>query len=304
MRHAAHGPAQLARPLLAAMAFTTIACGAADDRGDLVIHISGEGAAKLGYPFVKNNETIAFVDGWRVRFDKFLVGLAEVRLAATRGAEVSTGAQTMVADLRLGDPEVVRWTALEARRWDRFGFRIVAPQADARALNRVADADRARMTEGGFNYWIEGRAEKNGETFTFTWGLRNPTRNTSCTNGLDGTDGFVVRNHATAQGEITIHVDHLFWDTLGGEVSRLRFDAIAGASRDDFDVTFEELAAQSLASPRGRDGQPLLDERGQPLSYNPGSVPIGAPNLASFILASSASQAHVNGLGLCTVSRL
>lgn len=282
----------------------TAACGGGEDQGDLIIRMSGEGAAKQGYPFVKDNETIAFVDGWQVRFSKFLVGLSEPTLATFDGAQAAPVPGTMVADLHLGDPIVTQFAGLEARRWDRFGFRIVAPGADARPLNAVAAEDIVRMAAGGFNYWVEGTASKGPQTYSFAWGLKNPTRNANCTNGLDGTDGFVVRPNTTTEAEITIHIDHMFWDTLGSEKANLRFDAIAGSSKDDLLINFEELAGQSLASPVGPGGQPVTDANGNAIAYNPGSVPLAAPNLAAFVLASSASQAHVNGLGLCTVSSL
>jgi hypothetical protein len=52
------------------------------------------------------------------------------------------------------------------------------------------------------------------------------------------------------------------------------------------------------------DGEPLLDEEGEPLVYDPGAIPLADKNLREFLLAASASQAHLNGLGLCSVQRL
>ncbi|MCG5053360.1 MAG: hypothetical protein KA712_10415 [Myxococcales bacterium] len=290
-------------PFVALLAAVS-ACGSAEDTGDLVIRVSGEGAAKQGYPFVKNDATIAFIDGWSVRFTKFLIALAEPTLATSDGERANADPRAVVADLHKGDPVMIAFEALAARRWDRFGFKVVPPPLDARPLNDVATDDIARMAQGGFNYWIEGNARRGEEAYSFAWGLRNPTRNANCTNGLDGTDGFVVRPNTTTEGEITVHVDHLFWDTLGGERANLRFDAMAGAAGDDTHITFEELGLQSLANPRGPNGLAVTDTAGAPLAYNPGSVPLAAPHLAAFMLASAASQAHVNGLGLCTVSRL
>ena len=273
--------------------------------GTLVLRLSGEGAAKQGYPYTKDNgQRLEFVDGWTIRFSKFLVSLGELRVRASDGSEGFVAEGPFVADIQKGDPEIARAAGLKARRWDRFGFKVIAPTAAATNLNGVAAADVERMTAGGFNYWIEGTAEKGGETYAFRWGLANPTRNANCTNGTDNTDGFVVRNNGTTVGEITIHVDHLFWDTLGTEQAKLRFEPIAGASRDDREITFTELAGQRLDNLQGRTGERLKNEAGQPLIYDPGSIPILAYNLQGFMLASSASQAHVNGVGLCTVSSL
>jgi hypothetical protein len=273
--------------------------------GTLLLRLSGEGAAKQGYPYTKDNgQRLEFVDGWTVRFSKFLVSVGELRLRASDGTEGFADEGSFVADIQKGDPEIARLPGLKARRWDRFSFRVIPPTAAARNLNGVAAADVERMISGGLNYWIEGTAAKAGETYSFRWGLANPTRNANCTNGTDNTDGFVVRNNATTVAEITVHVDHLFWDTLGTEQAKLRFEPIAGASRDDRDVSFAELAGQRLDNLLGRTGERLKNEAGQPLTYDPGSIPISAYNLQGFMLASSASQAHVNGVGLCTVSSL
>ncbi|HSO00666.1 MAG TPA: hypothetical protein VLS89_20380, partial [Candidatus Nanopelagicales bacterium] len=109
----------------------------------------------------------------------------------------------------------------------------------------------------------------------------------------------------TTDAEITFHVDHVFWDTLGAEQSRLRFDPMWGANKNrDLVIDLDELAAQRLADLTDPEGQPLLDEAGQPLVYNPGSIPLPDKNLLEFVLVSAASQAHLNGLGLCSVQAL
>lgn len=105
--------------------------------------------------------------------------------------------------------------------------------------------------------------------------------------------------------ELTCHVDDLFWDTLGAEQARLRFDPIWGADRDrDGFVDLDELAQQRLADLQDPDRAPLLDEDGVPLVYDPGAVPLADKNLREFLVAASASQAHLDGLGLCSVQRL
>jgi hypothetical protein len=272
--------------------------------GSLVIRVSGEGAAKNGYPYEKNGALIAFADGWSLRFSKYIASVGELRLASSDGSVAVEAPETYVADLHRGDPTVATYAGLAARRWDRFRFHVVAARPDAINLNGVDAADLARMVQGGYNYWVEGEATKGDRTVTFAWGLRNPTRNANCTSGVDGTDGFVIRNNATTGAELTIHIDHLFWTSLGTERAELRFDAIAAVAGDDDHVAFDELALQPLADLRAPGGGPLVDEAGAAVAYDPGSVPLAAPTLQAFMLASSASQAHVDGVGLCTVSSL
>jgi len=300
-------PGRLSGLLLAAGASAAlIACDSSEGigTGDLTLRVSGEGAAKVGYPYEKNGALLAFGDDWSISFDKFLVSLGQVELRASDGAEAVASTDTFIADLHRGDPVFGRYEGLDARRWDRLSFRILPPDGATINLNDVAAEDIERMRAGGFNYWIEGSATLDEMTYTFAWGLANPTRNSSCSNGLDGTDGLVVRTNSTTEAEITIHVDHLFWDTLGSEIAAMRFTPIAAASTDDTHVDFEELAGQLLSDLRDIGGEPLQDGEGQRIVYNPGAVPIGEPNLMEFVLASAASAGHVNGLGLCTVSAL
>ena len=253
---------------------------------------------------MKNGAEIRFVDGWAVRFSKYLVSVGDLRLATADDVDAFASPDVFVADLHLGDPIIFLQEGLTARRWERFGFRVLPPPPTAKAVGQVAAEDLARMQQEGFNYWIEGTAEKSGRSVSFAWGLANPTRATNCTNGLDNTEGVVVRNNTTTDVEITFHLDHLFWDTLGTEVANLRFDAIAATANDAGKVAFDVLATQALSDLRGPDGRPLVDDEGNRILYNPGSVPLPEQTLRAFMLATSAGQAHLNGLGLCTISRL
>jgi hypothetical protein len=296
------GPAFVLAAGLATLAAACEADGVGT--GTFELRVSGEAAAKTGFPYTRDGMSVGLVDGWTVRFTRFVVSLGEIRLRTSGGEEAFASAQNQVADLVQGDPTVLTVSGLAARRWDRFGFNIVPVGANPKVLNDVPGAEIEAMRAAGANYLVQGSAEKDGARYTFRWLVKAPTRNSSCTNGVDNTDGFVVRNNATTTGEITIHIDHMFWDTLGTERSRLRFEAIAAAAGEDRVVTWDALATQRLAELRGVDGMRLRDETGAPLVYNPGAVPLPASNLQEFIAASMASMGHVNGTGLCTVNRL
>ncbi|MDI1428728.1 hypothetical protein [Polyangium sorediatum] len=290
--------------LLSAM---VIGCGGEDTSsgaGTLAIRITGEDAAKTGFPVEEEGEAIAFADGWTVQFSKVLVSFGALDVRGADGAVAIESKERWVADLHAGDASLPVFEGIEARRWDRFRYEIAAPDASAVALGGVAEAEVQAMIDGKFNYWLEGTATKAGDTYTFAWGLANPTRNANCTNGLDGTDGVVIRSNTTTEAEITIHLDHLFWDTLGTEEASLRFDALAAAAGTDKEILLEDLATQKLSDLKGLDGMPLVDAEDKPIVYNPGSVPLASQDLLSFLLASSASMGHLNGEGLCTVSAL
>jgi len=290
-------------PLVALLLGADACSDAGTASGRVSVRASGEGAALNGYPYVKNGATIAFADGWALRFSKYIASVGHLRLGTEDGRTAFDSSDVFVLDLHAGPAELTSFPAIEARRWERFGFDVEAPSATAKTVGDVSPADVDAMRAAGWNYLVEGTAEKSGRTVRFSWGISNPVRATNCTNGIDGTEGVVVRTNATADVEITFHLDHLFWDTLGTEVAKLRFDAVAAAAGSDGLVTWDELATQPLADLIGLDGGPLLDADGSRVVYNPGSVPLASQTLQAFMRATSAGQAHLNGTGLCTISR-
>lgn len=277
-----------------------IACGGETEggSGSLVLTLSGEEAAQTGFP-VPGSPELRFADGWAVHFDKYLVGVGNVRVAGAEGEVALADTGSVVVDLTAGETEVFRFDGLGARRWERFGYDILVPRADSRAIG-VSEADVRRMIDGGYNYWIEGTATRDGTTLRFAWGLSAPTRNDDCVNSADDSPGVVVRNHGLAAYQITLHLDHLFYDRLGSHDGvKMRFAAIAAVAGGDGAIAWDALASQRLASLRDGDGQPLRGEDGALLVYDPESVPLADANLQQYLLAASVSQGRFNGEGVC-----
>jgi hypothetical protein len=283
-----------------ALTLATCLCAAgcsADGEGTIVFRVSGEDGAREGFP----NDEASFADGWSLQFDKYLVAVAGIEIDASDAGAAATDERVYVVDLHAGEPELDEIGPVAARRWDRVSWAMRAPEADddVVAVDGVSDEDVARLIDGGFVYWVSGRATKDAREVTFAWGLDNPSRNRDCTNGVDGTAGLVVRNNTVTEAEITVHVEHLFWDTLGSEQQVLRFEPIAAVADDAGAVQWDGLAEQRLADMQDSDGEPLLDDDGTAVVYNPGSLPIS--NLQEFILAATRTQAHLGGEGLCTI---
>ena len=280
----------------------TIGCNAGE--GTLALVATGEDAAIGGFPVMDEGETIEFADGWTLEFDKYLVSFGRLSLASASGEVGLESDAIYVVDLHRGTADVDLFGDLAAQRWDQLGFEIVAPGADAIAVGDVADADVQAMREGGFNYWVVGRASKAGVELSFSWQLANPTRNSQCTNGIDGTQGVVVRNSGTSTAQITFHLEHMFWDSLGTDDAELHFDPIAAMADAQGNIDFDALADQNLNDLRDAEGNPLVDAEGNPIVYDPASVPLAADNLREFILGAVSTQGHLNGGGLCTIKRL
>jgi hypothetical protein len=284
----------------------------AEGPGGLAFRISGEEAAKEGFPVEIGNDhghshgdddILEFADDWTLTWDAYVVSVGNLELASSEGETAFADDRIFVVDLNKGDPRLAAFEELESRRWDRFSFDVLPPSENAVNVNADAATVDA-MRDNGWNYWVQGTARKAGRTVTFSWGVSNPTANEDCTNGRDDTQGLVVEAVKTTEQEITVHVEHMFWTTLGTEVNEMRFDAIAAVADEDGVVTWDALADQMLSDLTDENGDPLLDEHGNPLVYDPGATPLSRNDLQQFIRALMRGQIHLNGSGLCTIRTL
>jgi hypothetical protein len=92
-----------------------------------------------------------------------------------------------------------------------------------------------------------------------------------------------VEKDATAIFQITVHADHLFYDSLVSEEPQLLFQPLADADADqDGDITTEELGATDIGA------------------YDPGNEDLD--DLWSFLMAQSRTLGHVDGEGHCQAS--
>lgn len=291
--------------MMFALSLILAACGGEEEAGagDLTLAISGEEAAETGFP-VPGSAELKFADGWELEFSRYLVGIGNVWIEGADGEVAVESDDTVLIDLTRSNGEIAyRFEALPARRWERFGYDIVAPTESTRSIGAIEDADRRRMIDGGYNYLVEGIARKDGVEHAFSWGLANPTRNRDCVNGADDTPGVVIRNNATAAYQITLHLDHLFYDRLGAhDGAGMRFEPIGAMWQDQAGrrvIAFESLAEQWLADFRDHDGGPLLDGEGARVTYDPGNVPVEPRHLQAYLLAAARSQGRFNGEGTC-----
>lgn len=270
--------------------------------GRLTLTLSGEEAAEMGYPV---DEDLSFADGWTVKFEKYLVSLGNVRVAGADGKTALKDNRVVVADLTLGETPVFAFDGLPARRWERFGYDILAPDENSERASGVSEQDLQRMVAEGLNYVIVGTATRGDRVLHFDWGLAAPTANDDC---IDGSKpGVVVRNNAANPYQITLHLDHLFYDRLGDhEGEKMRFEPIAAMAvenGDRWEIPFERLADQDWAFPVDADGAPLLDEGGNRVEYwipNGMALHGGEDNLRGYLLTASKSKGRFNGEGACT----
>jgi hypothetical protein len=160
------------------------------------------------------------------------------------------------------------------------------------------------------------------KTVKFFFGWNDATSNINCQNSDIGVSGLATRGvQASPSGaytaQITLHVDHVFWDKVLIEGTPLHFDPIAAwapASAGTTAVDLTTILHKPLATTFS-DGTPLPD-RGQyqnpayttdqanpsqfTLNLN-GLPPANAPDMINFMAFSAQSQMHLNANGLCYV---
>ena len=282
------------------MAAIGVGCASEGGAGTLSVRISGEEAALSGYPVGVGDGQIAFTDGWTLKFHKILVSLSKFSLATTHGDKADDDDDPLVVDLRGGETELWRLEALAAQRWDQVGYRYTPPSASARSLNGASDEDIEHMREQGYSLLIEASVHKGDRELELSFGFPLQIAMTHCQNGLDQTDGIVVRDNAVTNAEITVHLDHLFLDDWAVAKPSLRFDAMAAMAPSDRPLTLDDLKNQdNLSDLRGPDGAEL------DLAYDPGSAFHPVPdNLAQYTEAAAETTGHWNGEGHCEYHRL
>jgi hypothetical protein len=285
---------------LVALSLGVVGCAEVGGEGTLAIRISGEEAAEGGYPVGEGKDQIAFADGWTLEFHKVIVSLTNFSLATEDGEEPVLEDDPVVVDLHQGAPELWRFEGLAAQRWEAVGYRYSKPPSDARRVNDIADDDLSLMQDEGYSLLIEATAHSDQRDVELKWGFPLAIDAEHCENGLDGTDGIVVRDNAVTNGEITVHLDHLFFDSYATEEAELRFDAMAAMAPGSGPLTVGDLDGQDNLSD-------LVDGAGAPLglAYDPGSAFHPVPQtLGEYLIAAAETTPHWNGEGHCEYHRI
>jgi hypothetical protein len=278
------------------LAACLVGCGSGGT-GTLVVHASGEEAAEEGFPVDVGDEVLEFVDGWALQFQAIVASITGFELRDDHGDSAALDADAVVVDLRQGEPVLWRFEGVPPGRWSDVRFRFGPPTDASRPVGPVDAALLSQMRDGGRAMWIEATATHGADTVQLVLGLPLSVLNSRCENGLDGTDGIVVRSGGITEAEVTLHLDHLFVDSLGDD-GDMRFEPFAAMADEDGQVTLDALAGQSLSDLRDRNGDPI-GEGGEPIFYDPGSFDLAAPNLREFVLAAASSMGHFNGEGHC-----
>ena len=210
--------------------------------GEVEVRVWGEDFIELGIPADE------LADGWAVEFTRFEVELSEVNVA---GVSFDEPATFDLAEASEGRGQLVGRSTTDAGEFDDGRF----------VLAEVI---------------VEGQANKDGVSKQFVWAFPTAVRYSSC----DTTTNIEIGG--VGEFQVTVHADHLFYDSLASEEPALRFEALAAADDDgdaDGIVTQAELEAAGLGA------------------YDPGNLDVA--NLWAFLVAQAQTMGHVDGEGHC-----
>jgi hypothetical protein len=235
-----------------------------------------------------------------------------------------------------------------------FSYETVAAAYPAWNLNLTSQgqADYDVMVSNGWNKFIRATATYVGTgtypdppvqakfaafptTVNFTMGWSDATSLINCVNADLGAEddlmnrGVVIFPDQASIAQITMHVDHVFWDKLKQEGAALRFDPIAAFAPADTSTTpfsLNSFHSQHLLATFA-DGSPLPDRspdqpnpspnagantpddvQPNPLqvtfNLNGVTAPDGSAfpdDIVQFMAFSAQSQMHLNAQGLCYI---
>lgn len=253
------------------LALGLAACGA---EGSWRVEIWGEGFVEQGVP------AGAFADGCSVTFDRFLVVVSDRALVDDGGGVGGSLAGAQVYDLAEPGPHEMGVAPAPAGTW-RGMTATIAPDPGATAGNATPD-EVAEMVRRGASVLVQGTLTCNDTPRSFDWAFATTTSYACDPVSL------VIPVGATASTQLTIHGDHLFYDSLWAEDAVLRGLPLWEADADgNGAISQTELAAHGVA-PYYPDGLGGFSD---------------ATDFERWLEVAVGSLGHVDGEGHCDVAR-
>jgi hypothetical protein len=290
-------PSRALKVLVVAFGSSVAACSGGDPAGS-----GGTGKVSFttwGEDYVQDEIPVdpgdgsGFVDGWTVKYSKFLVNFQNIKVADSAGATAAALDGSLLFDNHLvGVKPIIDFSDVPAKAWDKVSYQIAPVSADTEMGEGTTAADKKLMLDGGYSFYVEATANKGDISKHYTWGFTIATNYEECHSEQDGKDeaGIVVTNNATITVQLTTHGDHLYYDRLQASPdpavkTSLRFDDLAKADKDDDgELTLDELDAA------------LLDVR----LYDPSGL--DAATQGAFVTSLARTIGHFRGEGECTIS--
>lgn len=228
---------------LLAIPCLNLACSSTDGEGTVTVTAYGESFIEEGIPASEMS------DGWKIDFERFDVTIEDVKLG---GEELS-------------DIESVDLSKGSSGEGHELGILLVSEGDHTDSSFSITHVD------------VEGQAMKGDVTKTFHWIFDQLTAYGECETTTSVADG------GSTTFQITVHADHLFYDSLVAEEPDLLFGPLAKADEnDDGKITEEELSSADIG-PYDRGSDDDID------------------NLWAFLNGQAKTLGHVDGEGHCHV---
>jgi len=250
--------------------------------------------------------TDGFIDGWSLKYHKFLVNYHEIVVADAAGnVAAKLDKPRFVDNTKRDEKELITFPDLDAKAYTQVSYQIKTAVADEEIVGDADPADLAMMVREGLSVYVEGEAtkadpedEKKTISKTFHWGFKTQTSYKDChaadENGIS-TEGVVVTTNKTDTSQLTTHGDHLFYDSLqsgdNAKPTAIRFEEKAAADDGpngdgDGDITLHEICQEDIDTD----------------VYNPSGLP-GA-TIGDFVISLARTIGHFRGEGECTIKRI
>lgn len=255
----------------------------------------GEGFIEQGIP--AGDGASGFVDGWAVKYDKFLVSFHAITIADEAGNVVfRQDTPVFVDNTKVGVKTMVPAFSLPARAYPTMTYQI-KPAVAGETVAAGDPADLQMMIDNGYSIYVSATATKDGVEKTFRWGFKTATQYSNCQqapedNGGSIVFGVVVTTGGTDVTQLTTHGDHLYYDRLQAspdpaKKTFLRFQEKADADADgDGDITLRELCAREFDTD----------------DYNPSGFNVAS--VGDFVIELARTIGHFRGEGECEISGL
>lgn len=274
---------------VAALSLAIWSCGDDEGNGSLRVRLVPEETIVDGLIMGQDEENTR---DYGVTYSKYVIAVGRVKVASTGAGEERSDPTGYIADLRqLGEEglPLITFDDLPAGQWDQFGFETPLAAAGFQKLGTVSDADVQTMINEQLTYWIAGTVQA-PTPVSFEFKIPVASVYTRCEN--DGEPGIAVTSDRTATADLTIHGDHLWFDSLarGDETTVTR--RAGWLLKADLDgnkmVTTEELK-------QARADTLFPSSEG----YDVSGGPFPVVTAYDFVRGQLSSQGHLNGEGEC-----
>jgi hypothetical protein len=284
--------------------------GCAGPTGRLAIYVEAEDTITNGIAAGSAEEDVQ--DGWSVHYDDFIVALGEARVSRRATGETRASGVRVVVDLAAltnASLPLDTFDAMTTARWDVVGYAALTPRATDVRHDSVSQGDFDAMVAAGCTYLVRGTiSSPTGQSCApgttvcvpetdvhFRFCVPAPVDYGPCSSP-DGMPGVAVAASGTSSAQLTLHGDHLWFDSFPsgseGTTSR-RAQWLADADLDhDGEATQGELervrAATLFTTARGYSlaGAFSFDGRGIVTAWD-------------FARAQLATSGHFFGEGEC-----